>query len=349
MKGRAPLLTASATLIALAVLAAIPSGRAAGESAATFYRDKTVNLIVSAGAGGGYDTFARTLAAHLGRHIPGSPAIVVQNMTGAGGLRAALYLDNVAPNDGSVIAMVQSTALISALLGSGGVKLDPARFTWIGNMSREFSLCVSWHTSRIRTAQDLFEKEFVVGSSGAGTSMETYPNIINSLFGSHIKIISGYKGGASVLIAMERGEVDGRCGASLATYKAVRPNWVRDHKINYLLQTSLQKDPDLPDAPWLMDYVKTDEQRAILELVLAPRLIQRPVLAPPNIPQDRVKALRDAFEATLADPEFRKEAKTRRLDISPSSAAHIKALIDRLARTPRSIRNKAAQLLKKHK
>lgn len=175
--------------------------------------------------------------------------------------------------------------------------------------------------------------------------MELYPHVLNKLFGTHIKVISGYSGGTPVLLAMERGEVDGRCGASLATYEAVRPDWIRDHKINFLLQTSLEKDPELPDTPWVLDYVKNDRQKAVLELTMAPRLIQRPVLGPPDLPKDRFLALQKALEETLHDPAFIQEANIRKLDISLMATGEIRAFVERLAAMPTDIRAQAAAML----
>ena len=331
-------------LVAL-LLGFFGAARLRAQTVEDFYHGKTLTLIVSAGLGGGYDDYARVLAAHLGRHVPGAPSVVVQNMIGAGGLRAALYLYNIAPRDGSVIALVQSTSVLSPLLGTTEASFDPLRFSWLGNIGREYSLCASWYASRIKTVQDLFDKEFVVGSSGAGTAMELYPHVLNKLLGTHIKVISGYSGGTPVLLAIERGEVDGRCGASLATYEAVRPDWIRDHKINFLLQTSLEKDPELPDTPWVLDYVKTDRQKAVLELTMAPRLIQRPVLGPPDLPRDRFLALQKALEETLHDPAFIQEANTRKLDISLMATGEIRAFVERLAAMPADIRAQAAAML----
>lgn len=312
-----------------------------------FYRGKTLTLVVSAGVGGGYDNYARAFASHFGRNVPGSPTVVVQNMTGAGGLRAVLFLYNVAPKDGSTIALVQSTSVLSPLIGTTDAAFDPLRFSWLGNISREYSLCASWHTSKIQTVQDLLEKEFVVGSSGAGTAMELYPHVLNKLLGTHIRIISGYNGGTPVLIAMERGEVDGRCGASLATYQAVRPDWIRDHKINMLLQTSLEKDPELPDVPWVVDYVKGEQQKALLELTMAPWLIQRPIVGPPDMPKDRFLALQNALDATLDDPKFLDEARARKLDISLMRAGELVTILQRLSKFPKETRAQVAELLSK--
>ena len=215
-------------------------------------------------------------------------------------------------------------------------------------MAKEYSLCVSWHASPIHTVEDIFDKQFIVGSSGAGSAMETYPNVLNNVLGTHIKVIPGYTGGSAVLLAMESGEVQGRCGASLATYQAVRPEWLKNHLINLLMQTSLQKDPQLPDTPWIMDYAKSDEQKAVLELVLGPRLIQRPILAPPNVPEDRAQALRNAFDATLQDPAFLAQAKTSNVDIALMQASEITAFIGRLAKTPEALRVEASKALTAH-
>jgi len=331
--------------LCVALLGAALIASAARADVASFYAGRSITLVVGAGAGGGYDSWARFLARHLGRHIPGQPTVVVQNFTGAGGLRAALHIYNVAPKDGSVIGLVQATALVAPLLGTKEAQFDSERFSWIGNMSKEYSLCSSWYESKIKTVRDLFDKEFIVGGTGAGTSMETYPNVLNNVLGTRIKIVSGYNGGSDVYLAMERGEVDGRCGAALSTYKVVRPQWLAQHKLNFLLQTSLDRDPELPGVPWIMDYAKSDEQRHILQLILAPRLIVRPVFAPPGIPEDRLAALRAAFDAAMADPEARKDAAITKLELIPMSAAETAAFVTRLYETPEPVRAAAADAM----
>lgn len=335
-----------------ALLACIPlclllvsgaGGRAADADVAAFYRNKTLVFHVSAGPGGGYDLYARAFADFLGRHIPGHPTVVVDNLIGAGGLRAADYIDHAAPKDGSEIALIQSTALMAPFFNDAHARFSPTDFTWLGNLSKEYSVCAAWAASPIKTAQDMFDKEFVVGSSGAGTSMETYPNVLNNVLGTKIKVISGYSGGAPVLLAMERGEVQGRCGASYATYAAVRPDWIKNGSVRFLMQTSLEKDPALPSTPWIMDFVKTERQRAILDLVLAPRLVQRPIVAPPGIPAERAQALRDAVDASASDPAFLAEADRLKLEISPMSASAVDAIVSRLAATPVDVRTAAGK------
>ncbi len=332
----------------LSVIAALTvfSGAGYAQDVETFYTGRTINLLVSAGAGGGYDTYARLMSRHISKFIPGSPSIAVQNFTGAGGLRAAIHMYNVAPRDGSTIALIQSTALLAPIMG-GEKRFDPVKFSWIGNLAEEYSVCASWHQSKVKTAKDLMTQEFIVGGSGAGTSMESYPKVLNNIFGSKIKIISGYKGGSDVLIAMERGEVDGRCGASLSTYRTVRPDWLPEKKINVLLQTSLKKDPLAGDAPWIMDLPMTEQQRATLELILAPRVMHRTFLAPPETEPNRLAALRAPFVKAVEQPEFAADAKQLSLDIDYSSPKEIDQLVRRLGGLPADIRKSAAEALKR--
>ena len=314
---------------------------------ADFYRGKTITLVVSTSSGGDYDTRARLLARHMTRHIPGAPKFVVQNMPGAGGLRGANWLYNVAAQDGTALAALQQQIPLSQLFKKSGVEFDMSKLHFIGNTSASPIVVMSWSASPIKSFADVFNKEFIVGGSGAGTSMESYPKLLNNIFGSKIKIISGYKGGADVLIAMERGEVDGRCGASLSTYKTVRPEWLTSGKINVLLQTSLKKDPAAGDTPWIMDLPMTENQRSTLELVLAPRVMHRTFLAPPETQPDRLATLRKAFASAVGDPEFMNEAKATALDIDYSSPEEIDQFVRRLAGLPLQIRHSAAEALKR--
>ena len=333
-------------VVALATLAIMCAGVAHAQDNDNFYSGRTINLLVSAGSGGGYDTYGRLMARHIVKYIPGSPSVAVQNFTGAGGLRAAIHMYNVAPRDGSTIALIQSTALLAPVMGEEK-RFDPAKFSWIGNLAEEYSVCASWHTSSVKTAKDLLSREFIVGGSGAGTSMESYPKVLNNIFGTKIKIISGYKGGSDVLIAMERGEVDGRCGASLSTYRTVRPEWLETGKINILLQTSLKKDPAAGTAPWIMDLPMTAQQRATLELIMAPRMMHRTFLAPPETPSARLATLRNAFVKAVEDTELKIEAKNQSLDIDYSSPDEIDQFVRKLAALPVDIRHAASDALKR--
>jgi tripartite-type tricarboxylate transporter receptor subunit TctC len=320
---------------------------AAAETAAEFYKDaKTITLIVSAGVGGGYSAYARTFARHMGDHMPGNPSIVVQNMPGGGGLRATNYLYNVAPKDGSVLGLVHSSVPLAPLYEIKAAKFDASKFNWIGSMNQASGICVFWHSAPIKTWHDLLTKPSIVGGTGAGSQMETLPAMLNAIFGTRIKIISGYKGGNEVYLAMERGEVQGRCGGLKSSIRSTRPDWFPNHKVVVPIQIAERRDPDFPDAPTVMELAKNDRDRAILKLALAPDHMDRPVLAPPGVPADRVSLLRKAFMATMKDPKFEAEAAKQHLETDYCDGATVAKLLDEAYATPRDIVQAAAEDLK---
>ena len=238
----------------------------------------------------------RTCSRPISRaHIPGKPNIVVQNMPGAGGIRAMIYLNNVAPKDGTTIGLVHSSVPFAPLYGIRGANFDPRQMNWIGSINAATGICVSWTASGITTWQDLFEKEFIVGGTGAGSQMETMPAMINKLFGTKIKIVSGYKGGNDVYLAMERGEVHGRCGGLKSSIKSTRPDWFPQKKVAVPIQIALERDPEFADMPALIEFAKDEKTKQILQLVLSPMDMDRPILLPPGTPPDKVAALRRAF------------------------------------------------------
>ncbi len=233
-----------ATLVALVALG---TTTASAGSIEDFYKGKTVNWILSAGAGGGYSSYAHVFAPYLSAHIPGKPNIVVQNMPGAGGIRAMVYLSNVAPKDGTTIGLVHSSVPFAPLYGIRGANFDPRKMHWIGSINAASGICVSWTASGVTKWRDLFDKGFVVGGTGAGSQMETLPAMINKLFGTKIKIVSGYKGGNDVYLAMERGEVQGRCGGLKSSIKSTRPDWFPQKKVSVPIQIALKRDPEFPE------------------------------------------------------------------------------------------------------
>jgi tripartite-type tricarboxylate transporter receptor subunit TctC len=318
---------------------------AAADSALDFYRGRDISLFISTGPGGGYDSYGRVLARHYGRHLPSSPNIIVQNMPGAGGLRATNHIFSAAPKDGTAIALVHSSAPFAPLLGMPGGKFDATQFSWIGSMNKEGNLCVAWHSSQIQSFEDLLTKDFIVGGTGASSQLETYPKVINKLFGTHIKIVSGYQGGTDVDLAMERGEVDGRCGHSMTSLRSTRPQWLANNKVRIIIQTSLESEPDLKEVPMILDYARNAEERAILELVFADQAMLRPIIAPPDVPGDRVAALRDALKAVLEDVAFLAEAEKQHLAIRYVSASEIEQLIRRVYASSPSIVNAAAEAM----
>jgi tripartite-type tricarboxylate transporter receptor subunit TctC len=282
-----------------------------------FYKGRTIRIVISTGVAGGYAEYARVIAEHMGRHIAGGPHFIVQSMPGAGGLLAANYLYAQAPQDGTTIGIVHSSVPLTPLWGSKGVRFDTLKFNWLGSLDRVDGMCISWHASPIRTWDDMRTKEFTVGSSGAGSQMDTYPAILNKLFGTKIKVISGYKDGTAVYIAMERGEIDGRCGGQLTVIKSTRPHWLTEHKIRVPILIAQKRSAEFPDTPTILEFVKDEPTREQLDLVMLTQALDRPVMLPPGAPPERVKELRDAFNATMADPAFRADIDRRSLHVDP--------------------------------
>jgi tripartite-type tricarboxylate transporter receptor subunit TctC len=302
--------------LAGAMMLEIGVGAAGADPIADFYKGKQINWILSAGAGGGYAAYALAFAPHFSAHIPGNPHIVVQNMPGAGGIRAMLFLQSVAPKDGTTIGLVHSSVPFAPLYGIKGANFDPRQMNWIGSINAATGICVSWTASGITKWQDLFDKEFIVGGTGAGSQMETMPAMLNKLFGTRIKVISGYKGGNDVYLAMERGEVHGRCGGLISSIKSTRPDWFPQQKVSVPIQIALERDPEFPESPALLEFAKDQRTRDVLGLTLAPMGMDRPILAPPGTPKDIVAALRKAFHDTMNDPAFVAEAERQHIEIA---------------------------------
>lgn len=329
-------LALSAALLAASSFAAPP---VSADAVADFYEKKRLTLYVGFSAGGGYDRYSRTLARHMGRHIPGQPRIVVKNRTGAGSMILTNELYNSLPKDGTVFATVGRGQTHEPLLGTKEARFDATKFTWLGTMNNEVSLCVSWHTSKIRAFDDMLAMPFVVGGVGPGADTDNFPKVINYVFGSKMKLITGYPGGNDINFATERGELDGRCAWSWSSVKSTRPQWLKDKKINLLVQMSTEPHPELTEmgVPFIMDYAKTDDQKAILAFIFSRQAWGRPYIAPPGVPADRARALQAAFMATMADPEFLADAKKQKLDISPLSGPKVASLVAELYKTPENI------------
>jgi tripartite-type tricarboxylate transporter receptor subunit TctC len=315
-------LTGASLLAALLVPAL-----ARADAVSDFYKGRQMIMVLSADAGGGYGSYANAFAPYLAAHIPGKPKIVVQYMPGAGGLRATNYLYSVAPKDGSVIALIHSSVPYAPVYGLSAAKFDPRKFNWIGSINATSGICVAWSTSNIKTWDDLFSKQFLVGSSGAGSQMETIPLMLNKLFGTKIKVISGYRGGNEVYLAMERGEVNGRCGGLISSINSTRPDWFPQKKVAVPVQIGFERDPHFPDSPALVEFAKDARTKQILQLVLSPMAMDRPILMPPGVPADRVAALKTAFHAAMNDPAFLADAKKQRLEVKEVSGEKVAQLL----------------------
>lgn len=331
--------------LALAVCAFTAAATTAdAQSAEAFYKGKQVNLTIGYPAGTAYDVYSRLLARHIGEHIPGKPSILAQNMPGAASLKAANYIYNVAPKDGTAFAGIGRAVPMVPLYGGEGAQFDPLKFTYLGSMNKDVSLTVSWHTSGVNNIQDAMTKELIVGGSAMGLDDSTVmPYVANKLIGTKFKIVTGYQGGNESLIAMERGEVNGRSGWSYASMMATRPDWWRDKKIIPIVQMGLEKHPDLPDVPLILDYAKNDEDKKALELILASQYLGRPFLAPPGIPADRAKALQDAFAATMADKGFLADAQKGGVEVSLVTGQETADLMKKLYGSPKNVIARATE------
>ena len=306
------------------------SERAAAQSVADFYAGKQINLIVGATPGGGYDTQARLVARHWGKHIPGNPTVVVQNMPAAGSLAATNYIYNVAAKDGTVVALVMRGMLLIKNWNPAAVRFDLAKLNWIGSVNSEVAVTAVWHTAPQKSARDLFEQELIVGGS-TGVDPETTPRLFNALLGTKFKIINGYPGTTEIILAMERGELQGIGDWSWSSMKTARPDWIRDRKVTVLMQAGLQKEPELGDVPSALDFVKNDADRKVMELYLTQKTVARPVIAPPGVPADRLAALRAGFIALAQDKDFLADAQTAKLEVAPVSGEAVDKVIALIA------------------
>jgi len=326
--------------------ATLLNDRAQADAVADFYRGRNVTVIVGYSAGGGYDLYARALARHMGKHVPGNPTFIVQNMHGAGSLNAANYLYNVAPKDGISFGTFARGLAMEPLIGTAKVMFDATKYTWLGSGTNEVSVCATWKSSPIKTWEDALAKPFAVAGEGLGSDPDTFALMMRNEFGTKLKLITGYPGTSDMNIAIERGEVDGRCGWSWSSVMSTRGNWVKEKKIHILVQLALQKHADLPDVPLVTEQAKNLEQKQILTLIFARQALGRPYLAPPGIPADRAATLRKAFMDTMKDKEFLAEAEKAQLEITPIDGEALQKLVSDVYATPPEIAKKAAEALK---
>jgi tripartite-type tricarboxylate transporter receptor subunit TctC len=335
---------AQISIAAMALLGSVDQTRA--QAPADFFKGRTIDLYIGYSVGGGYDVYARMIARHMGRHIPGNPAIVPKNMEGAGSIRLANWLYNVAPRDGTAFGAVSRGAPFDPLLGAPATQFDAREFTWIGSANNEVSVCVAWHTTGIARFQDLLSKELVVGGSSTASDTDQFAKLLNALFGTKLKIATGYPGGNEINLAIERGEVGGRCGWSWSSVVATHKHWLEQKRIAVLIQTALTKHADLPDVPLIADLTRTEEERQIVWLIFARQVMGRPFMAPPGVPPERAEVLREAFMSTMKDPQFLAEAEKAKLEIMPVSGAEIEKLVKEVYGTPKATAAKAAAMIR---
>lgn len=329
------------TAIFALVLTSPIAAQPAGESLA----GKSVSMIIGFGAGGGYDLWGRTVGRHIGRHLPGAPTVIPQNMPGAGSYAAASYIFNIAPKDGTVLGIIARDAALGPLSGATGARFDPTRLSWIGTPTKETNVCIAYHTSQVKSVLDLYDKQLIVGDTGPGTGTRSYPKALSELLGMKFKLVGGFPASSDVFLAMERGEVEGIC-ESLDSIKIRRPDWIPTKKISILFQGGAEPNPELDGVPFVLDLALTGEQRQAIEFLYAGQGIGRPFVAPPDLPADRLKMLRDAFNATMTDPAFVAEAQKSKLDLEPEDGEHLAVLIAKIYATPKPIVDKITSLIK---
>ena len=328
---------ASAVFLVLALFTA----PAFADPVADFYKGKQIKMIIRSGVGGGYDLYARVLATHIGKHIPGNPQVIPINMPGGGGIKAANYVANVAPKDGTILTMVSQGLAVDQALGiNNGLEADLRDFHWVGNMSSHNQVTVVWHTSKTKTFADALKQEVVVGCTGAGSISTQIPAIFNNVLGAKMKLVVGYPDGTDVNLAMERGEVEARATNPWVSYKATTPHLVEKKMIIPIMQVGLEKEADLPDVPLLRDLAKNPEQKQILDFISGSVAIGRPIATTPGVPADRVAALRKAFDATLADPAFLADTEKQRMEIRAMTGQQLADVIKNIIEAPADIREK---------
>jgi tripartite-type tricarboxylate transporter receptor subunit TctC len=314
------------------------------QSASDTFAGKTVTMVIGFGPGGGYDLWGRTLARHIGKHLPGKPTVVPQNMPGAGSLLAANHIYTVAPKDGTVLGIIARDAALAELTGMQGARFDARKFTWVGSPATETNVCISYKTAKVKTVQDLLNQELIIGNTGPGTGTYTYPKALNALLGMKFKSISGFPSSSDVFLAMERGEVEGIC-ESLDSVIGKRPDWIKSGTVNILFQGGAEPNPHV-SAPFVVDLGKTEEDKQAIRFLYAGQGIGRPFVAPPGMPADRAKMLQDAFDATMKDAEFIADAEKQKLEVEPQTGAQLQALIGELYGTPQAVREKIGELIK---
>lgn len=328
-----------------AVLACSQVVAAAAQTTEEFYRGKTISLAVSASPGGGYDVLTRAVSRHLGAHIPGNPTVVVRNMPGAGGIVATSYIARVAPRDGTVIACVNNNTAFEPLFGTKEADYDATQLNWLGTPSIETGLLIVWHASPIKTLDDARRMEMTAGASGANSTPSFYGRLVNELLGLKIKIIPGFPGQNEAYLAMERGELDSYGVTFWSSLTSTKQEWLTDKKIRILLQYGPEKEEVLADVPYGPDLVKNEEDRQLFEAAYAPLAIGRPFVAPPDIPADRLAALRKAMLETFKDPEFLAEARQLQLQVDkPRSGEQIQAQIARVYQMPKSVSDRLRKI-----
>jgi tripartite-type tricarboxylate transporter receptor subunit TctC len=329
---------------ALCLFALCAPGRAQ-ENADAMFKGKVINVYIGFNAGG-YDNYGRIIARHMGKQLPGKPDLIPMNMPGAGSMKLALYLRDVAPKDGTAFGIIDRGLFIIPLVDPNSPKIDFSKMSWIGSTTEDNMICVALATSKIKTFEDLKHQEFVAGGISRADISYTAVALLQNMFGAKIKFVSGYPGGNDISLAMERGEVEGRCAWSMSSVMSTRPKWIADKTIIPIAQYGLKRSADLPDVPTVIELADTERKKAIIRFLFVSLTAGRPFVGPPGIPADRLKILREAFMRTTADPEFVADAKKSGLDVSPIDGSAVEDVLRQIYSTPPDIIKAATEMVK---
>ena len=332
----------TASLLGLLLVATGAEAQTQAQSVADFYRGKTVNILIGVGVGGEYDLQARLVARHIGKRIPGNPLVVPQNMTGAGGIKMANYLYTQAARDGTNIGMLGNNFPATQAVGGQGVQFDSSKFLWLGSMAAVVETMAVWHTAGVKSIDDLRAKEIIAGASGRGAITYIYPSMMNEYLGTKFKLVTGYEGGNQINLAMERGEVQAR-NNTWSSWKATKPLWIRDKLITIVAQAGPRVN-DL-DAPSVEELAKTPDERKLIELVTSGTHLGRPMATTPDVPADRLAALRAAYRATMVDPEFRADSAKAGFEVAPVQGEEMQKIVERIMSTPKELAARAKHLV----
>lgn len=338
--------TFAAAMLALAAMGA-HAGTARADDVAKFYAGKSLHLIIGFAPGGGYDLYARTLARHIGRHIPGQPTIAVQNMPGAGSLKAANFLYTIAPKDGTTFGGFSRGAYLDPLLGRGaGAQYVAPKFGWLGSISSEVGVCAFRVAAGIESWNDMRTKPFIVGSTGAGADADVFPTVLRKMFKLPMKVVAGYGSAAEIVVAIKRSEVDGRCGWSWSSLISWNRDMFENRQVDVVLQLATRKLDELPNVPLVTEVVESAEHKSVLNLIVSRQAMARPYVTPPGVPAERLQALRRAFAATMADPAFLADARRQDLEIHPTSGVAAEALLREAYATPPELVRQAIEFMR---
>lgn len=323
------------------------SSTAQAQTVEEFYKGKTVTFIISAAAGGSTDFFGRAFANYFAKHIPGQPTVIVVNQPGAGGLLAGTQLQNTQPRDGTVVALLQRNNLYLPLVSDQNKEFDPRKVNWVGSLNKEEYAITSWETSPVKTTEDMFTTSMTMGATGYANETRTIPALMNEYLGTKFDIVMGYQGSEEVGLAMERGEVNGKAGTVSNLSTGAEAGWVKDGKLKVLMQIGLQPNPDFPDVPNIMTYIKDPEVKSLFTFMVAPFEAGRPLAAPPEVPADRLEALRKAFDDATSDPALIADLKKVNATVEPVSGVTVQAIVEDLYKTPQPVLEKVKTLIKK--